>query len=157
MSECILWTGRVGSHGYGHVNRERLAHRVAYELVNGPVTDGLIVHHDCGNKLCVNPKHLRAITHAEHNAWHLNAAAWYERQRGKTHCPHGHEYTPENTKVKRGRRHCRECNRVYMRAYHARRKALSALREIDRRGSKGHGNACAEIASAAIAEIEGEA
>lgn len=38
-----------------------------------------------------------------------------EKNRNKTHCPHGHEYTPENVciEVVRGveRRHCRQCGR----------------------------------------------
>jgi hypothetical protein len=29
----------------------------------------------------------------------------------KTHCPRNHAYTPENTIVRRGRRHCRACKR----------------------------------------------
>jgi hypothetical protein len=34
-------------------------------------------------------------------------------QLNKTHCPAGHEYTPENTKVGRGGgRWCRECHRI---------------------------------------------
>ena len=38
-------------------------------------------------------------------------AAAVERQRSKTHCPHGHEYTPQNTYVtKQGGRVCRTCN-----------------------------------------------
>ena len=32
-----------------------------------------------------------------------------ERQRSKTHCPFGHPYTPENTRVAHGRRFCRRC------------------------------------------------
>lgn len=31
----------------------------------------------------------------------------------KTHCPSGHEYTPENTKIKSGYRSCRQCSRDY--------------------------------------------
>lgn len=31
------------------------------------------------------------------------------RNRSKTHCPAGHEYSPENTYVNSGRRVCREC------------------------------------------------
>jgi hypothetical protein len=27
----------------------------------------------------------------------------------KTHCPHGHEYTPKNTNLYRGKRNCRRC------------------------------------------------
>src|SRR5690606_12624439 len=35
----------------------------------------------------------------------------------KTHCPHGHPYTPENTRIeKSGRRRCRECERPKVRA-----------------------------------------
>lgn len=121
MSDCHLWTGRVTSMGYGVEGRE-LAHRLAWARANHrSIPEGMVIHHDCENKLCVNPDHLRCVSHAEHNRLHLNAGSWYERQRAKTHCPHGHEYTPENTKVKRGRRHCRECMRVYNRAYQGRR------------------------------------
>lgn len=32
-------------------------------------------------------------------------------QARRTHCPHNHEYTPENTYRTQGRRHCRTCRR----------------------------------------------
>ena len=36
----------------------------------------------------------------------------------KSHCPQGHEYTPENTgRDNRGARFCRECTRIRARAY----------------------------------------
>lgn len=38
----------------------------------------------------------------------LNGNHWL---RNKTHCPHGHEYTPENTKIRtNGSRGCRACH-----------------------------------------------
>lgn len=42
-----------------------LAHRVSYELFVGPVPDGLVLDHLCGNRFCVRPDHLEAVTEVE--------------------------------------------------------------------------------------------
>ena len=59
---CFVWQGPVNRKGYGAAT-SRLAHRVVYEQVNGRVPDGMEVHHECGNRRCINPAHLRAVTH----------------------------------------------------------------------------------------------
>lgn len=44
----------------------------------------------------------------------------------KTHCKHGHEYTPENTYFHNGgKRHCGECARIRSRKYHHAKKSLA--------------------------------
>lgn len=44
----------------------------------------------------------------------------------KTHCPAGHEYSVENTYVRRGKRYCRECARRRAVAYYYDRKPATA-------------------------------
>ncbi len=53
---CIEWTGTL-KHGYG-IYRQRLAHRVSWELHYGPIPAGACVLHHCDNPPCVNPLHL---------------------------------------------------------------------------------------------------
>lgn len=62
--ECWPWKGRKNEKGYGRF-REGMAHRVAYELVNGEIDDGLILRHSCDNPPCCNPFHLTPGTHQD--------------------------------------------------------------------------------------------
>lgn len=130
--DCWLWTGSKNHLGYGQIHvavgaGRRGAHRVAYELLVGPIPAWAEdLDHLCRNPPCVNPEHLEPVTHAENMA----RAPWtaIQFQRAKTHCPQGHEYTPENTRTSRGRRICHACKIVQARAYKARKKAQRADR-----------------------------
>ena len=67
-SGCWLWMGYVSATGYGRVpslensDRSRQAHRVAYELVHGPIPPGLEPDHLCRVRCCINPDHIEPVT-----------------------------------------------------------------------------------------------
>lgn len=59
---CWLWTGFINPKtGYGSFWREGKgvsAHRVSWELANGPLAEGEAVLHKCDVRACVRPDHL---------------------------------------------------------------------------------------------------
>ncbi len=73
-TDCQPWRGAVGSSGYGvqsRGGRTLYAHRVAWEANNGPPPEGFHVHHECGNKVCVNPLHLQLVAATDHARLHV--------------------------------------------------------------------------------------
>jgi len=102
---CWEWTGAKTGAGYGKVltfRSIRVAHRVLYELLVGPVPKGMELDHLCQNKGCLNPGHLEPVTHKENIG----------RAIRKTHCIRGHQLTPANTYTYAYGRYCRLCQAV---------------------------------------------
>lgn len=109
IGDCWVWTGFC-YQGYGRLRygnfKTRKAHRIIYELLKGPIPNGLEPDHLCKVRSCVNPDHIEPVTRIEN----LNRSATLGVvNRAKTHCPRGHEYTPQNTYSRFGRRYCKTC------------------------------------------------
>lgn len=127
----------VNRHGYHKVNlyvstdegskekHTKYIHKLVSEVFLGPCPEGLITLHGDGNKSNNHLRNLRYGTYKD-NYWDAirhgrkpgkgrggggngRIGDW---QRSKTHCPQGHEYTPENTRLsKEGWRNCRQCRK----------------------------------------------
>jgi hypothetical protein len=123
--ECWNWLGSKNALGYGKFyvgtvgGRAVLqrAHRFSYEETVGPIPDSLVIDHLCRNASCVNPAHLEPVTNRENLVRGVGFVGVNTRT---THCPAGHEYTPENTLTwtrsdGRVHRKCRECDRTRVR------------------------------------------
>ena len=77
---CRLWTGCTNSRGYGVISdsgKRALVHRVAWQLENGPIPDGMTIDHvwdrGCRYKTCALVAHLEPVTIGENNRRGLNA------------------------------------------------------------------------------------
>ena len=121
MTPCERWGGRHRlEDGRPIDGRARYAYRVAWEAAHGPLPEGAVLHHRCGNAWCVNVEHLEPLTAAEHAAEHLS-----ERNRlraeSRTHCPAGHDLAEHGRTVRSTRdgeyRRCRLCEQEAKRRY----------------------------------------
>ena len=116
---CWNWTGHRDRKGYGSFSlpggarHSVYAHRFSYEYFVGAIPEDMEVGHRCGNRGCVNPRHLEAMTHRQNLFDSMTSA---RRNAEKTHCVHGHEYAERNTiRTREGFRACKKCKRLYMR------------------------------------------
>lgn len=124
---CWLWMGSKTRKGYGMVSwlaKNRAVHRFAYLHLVGPVPDGLQLDHICRVRHCMNPSHLEPVTAMENT---YRGESFAAVNASKTHCPSGHEYTPENTYSRPGSRarYCRTCHNTHSRKYKADRRQLA--------------------------------
>ena len=105
LGGCIF-TRPTNKHGYGamyYKGKQRKAHRVAWEKVNGPIPEGMYLDHICHNvaiangmclgqagcihRSCVNPNHLAVVDATE------NQLSGLQGLRNRTHCKNGHNLT----------------------------------------------------------------
>ena len=108
--------GRIGSGG--HSGKQLSAHRLAYEILIGPIPEGLQVDHLCRNRACVNPHHMELVTIKENIMRGMAPAAQNKR---KTFCIRGHPLNSDNlvegVLLRTGKRKCKICERDYQRRY----------------------------------------
>ena len=65
---CWEWEGAKTNNGHASFwfdGHSVMAHRFAYELMVGPVPDGLVMDHACRNRACVRPDHVEPVTQSE--------------------------------------------------------------------------------------------
>lgn len=91
---CWDWTGAT-IRGYGafrYQGKVAYAHRVAYELLAGPIPDGLTIDHLCRNPLCVRPDHLEPVTQGENTRRAVQVGYHANSPRG---CRRGHDWAAD--------------------------------------------------------------
>jgi hypothetical protein len=134
--ECWLWTGACFKSGYGMIryNKKNLkVHRVSYCLYHNISLDNLkdsVLHTvNCPNKKCFNPEHLYS-GNAKQNAADALVTG-HNTNANKTHCPLGHEYTTENTRIHHGSRECKTCEVLRSRQFYKKSKRPLGISDIE--------------------------
>lgn len=120
--DCWAWKLSKFGNGYGKAsvkNRTRLAHRLSWEIANGPIPRGMMICHKCDNPPCVNPNHLFLATQKTN----MQDCVEKKRQNNtrKTHCKQGHQLSSDNLVVYGKWRYCKRCRQNWARISYKRR------------------------------------
>lgn len=133
---CWVWVGARHTAGYGVVWKDywrMRAHRWSYEHLVGPIPEGLVIDHKCRVRSCVNPDHLRVVSHKENILCGIGHTA---KNAAKTHCINGHELSGNNVLFfpsRPERRCCKKCLRARNIVY-KRKQAASHARAMAEEG-----------------------
>ena len=117
------WLNEEGYSKVGVGGKIYRLHRLMFTLCVGGLPKDLQLDHLCRNRNCFNPDHLQIVSCKENARRGLLG----DRNRKKTHCPQGHPYNYENTRVKFARgwvmRICRVCDKIkHNERYHAKKQ-----------------------------------
>lgn len=117
---CHVWQGKtINKWGYARIlvgsrtdgsRKMRFVHRIAHEVFIGEIPDGYTIDHLCKNTLCINPKHLEAVTMTENN-----------RRKRKPNCG----VCGAKFEIKNSRQVCVPCRRKHVRNYMRRTKGIT--------------------------------
>lgn len=131
---CIEWQGGRHPSGHGMIAAKRdgkwvslYTHRVAWEVANGPIPDGMCVCHRCDNPPCVNPLHLFLGTRSDNIVDMWNKGRSHLQQ--ATVCRNGHDITQPEARSSyyerltgKTRYRCRACIRSTRDRFYARHR-----------------------------------
>lgn len=100
--DCWPWTASLDSKGYGqiysgHGNKNMQGHSASMLIHGHKLPAGKEWDHICKDRTCVNPAHLRAVTHRE-NCGIYSDSPWGKNTR-KEKCSKGHPFTDDNIAV----------------------------------------------------------
>ena len=110
-NNCWEWVGAKSPLGYGQfapASRRKggiltSPHRFIWEYLTGKIPFGKEIDHQCRNRACTNPNHLRLVTHQENQEFALK----------KDFCKHGHPYSGDNLHINsQGKRICKKCRSI---------------------------------------------
>lgn len=132
MNDCIIPTLKPGNQGYilkKLDGRYQGLHRISWQILNGPIPKDTVIDHTCHNedancsgsnscqhRKCVNPSHLRAVSHLE------NVQAGNRVMANNTHCVNGHLVADNLAHRPSGRAYCVSCRVESNKASTLRRK-----------------------------------
>jgi hypothetical protein len=129
--ECWEWTAGRFDAGYGafYINgQNRGAHRISFEIANGPIEDDIFICHICDNPPCVNPNHLFAGTPTDNVLDMIGKGRQVKYYSEQTHCIRGHKYEDGSywIRVKKNgdeSRVCKACDKIRGEKMRAKRRA----------------------------------
>ncbi|HET6917593.1 MAG TPA: HNH endonuclease signature motif containing protein [Acidimicrobiales bacterium] len=133
-TDCWVYRGRLNTQGYGDATsakaeRRVLVHRFVYELLRGPIPNGLDLDHLCRVRACCNPDHLEPVTHRVNM---LRGEAPTSINARKTHCDYGHPLSGDNLNLVPNGRQCRTCTRRLRAERRTREGAEDRRRDAER-------------------------